>query len=1050
MARSTCCVALLLGLVFLHPSLVSAQSISGTVTDSNGAVVPGVTVEASSPALIEQTRSAVTNEAGRYTIVNLVPGTYTVTFTLAGFTTVRRPGIELNAGFSAPLNATLNVGGVTEVIEVTGDPPLVDVQNVAKPQTMTAEMLDTLPLGTRTIQDVLARVPGGGFGAFGQLAYRGSTDTLTTVDGNRTSWLNGPGPGSSTQALAAAAYEEYSFTSAIDNVESPTGGVLINVVPKDGGNRFSGSNFVVYTREGWASDNRGKYAAAPYNIAAPGALVYSLDYNPSYGGPILRDKVWFQTTAHVKRNDPVAVGVYPDANPDPFAYVADTSKRTLAKETYYGGGGRVTLQASTKDKAAAFFDDQWYHWPTFFATAGANPRSAFNNVVPHQLNTGAKWTRAHSPRLLLEGGASFFTLRLNNDTRDGAEAWSVSRGSVFQSSGLPVPTAAIMPILNLSLSAPLGLQVGNQPETNSRSVSDSYTGTLTATYILGSHNLKAGFSVLVGQTLALGRRIGDATLRVTNVTTGGVVTGQRAASISASLPDNTVNNIDGDWGLYVQDQWTHRRLTVKGSLRFDWLRTSYPDQVQPGNVWLAEQTCATNQQFCGKDVLSWKDLSPRASVAYDLFGNGRTALKFGFARYLAAQTTAITQANNPMGAIARTATTTWTDLDSNQSIYDSTGALQRTELAPFTSTTFGTAVITTRYDEDVLRGWFKRGYTYETNVGIDHQILPRLSASATYYHRQQGNQTVTDNLNTTGEPGVDYTGPFCLRAPSDPLIPGGGGGDVCGLYDITSVGQAKLLLPASNLVTFFDKLGTQKGRQDVRDGVDIALRANLRGGTFLTGGIDIASTLTDTCDFSESPERLFCHNRQKANVLPRISGSYRVPEIDAFGPVKHVVKDIQVSGNYVMNRGANILASWTASDCRTGVVGCPAGRLNDFTTSAALGLTPLGRNLTLVQTFGEPLTKTIPLLAAGQEYYPYVHTFDWRISKLVKVDRYQVTLGLDMYNAFNNGTLTGINTTYGFTQLVAGETRTYLLPSGFFGSPLLAPRQFRVTANLAF
>lgn len=1040
----------LVGGLLLFPVAVSAQTISGSVTDSNGGVLPGVTVEASSPALIEQTRTAVTNESGRYTIVNLVPGVYTVTFTLSGFSTVRRTGIELSAGFSAPVNATLNVGGITEVIQVEAASPLVDVQNIAKPQTMTAEILDTLPLGTRTIQDVLGKVPGGGFAAFGQLAYRGSADTLTVVDGNRVTWLNGPGPGSSSQALAAAAYEEYSFAPAIDNVESPTGGILISVVPKDGGNRFSGSNFIIYTREGWASDNRGQYAGPPFNIAAPGALVRSLDYNPSYGGPIKRDKIWFQTTFHIKRNDPVAVGVYPDSNPDPFVYTADQSQRVLAKETYYGGGGRITLQATSKDKVAGYFDDQWYHWPTFFATAGANPRSAFNNVVPHQLNTGAKWTRTQSSRLLLEGGASFFTLRLNNDTRDGAEAWSVSKGSVFESAGLPIPTADIMPIINLSQNPPFGLQIGNQPETNSRSVSDSYTGNFSMTYLRGSHTIRAGASVLVGRTLALGRRIGDATLRISNITAGGVVTGQRAASISASLPNNTKNDIDGDWGFYVQDQWTHRRLTLKGSLRFDWLRTSYPDQVQPGNVWLPEQSCSTNQQFCGADVLDWKDLSPRASAAYDLFGNGRTALKFGFARYLAAETTTLTQANNPMGAISRTATTTWTDVDNNKTIYDANGELQRNELAPFTSTTFGTAVITTQYDPEVLRGWFKRGYTYEFDAGVDHELLARLSVSATYYHRTDGNQRATDNLNTTGEPGVDYTGPFCLRAPTDPSIPGGGGFDVCGLYDITAVGQAKLLQPASNLVTFFHKLGSGRGREDVRDGVDIALRANLPGGTFLTGGLDIASTLTDTCDFSESPERLFCRNRQKFNTLPRISGAYRVPELEFFGPAKKIVEGIQISGNYAMNRGPQILASWTASDCRAGVPGCPAGRFNDFTSSAALGLPALGRPLTFVPAFGEPLTKTIPLLAAGQEYFPYVHTFDMRFSKLVRVAQYQVTVGLDMYNAFNNGSLTGVNTTYGVTELLPGETRNYLRPQGFFGSPLLAPRQFRVTANLAF
>ena len=127
MTRSTCCFALWIALVMLLPVSAAAQTIAGTVTDASGSVLPGVTVEASSAALIEQTRSVITNDAGRFSIVNLRPGTYTVTFTLSGFRTVRREGIELTSDFTANVNAELGVGGVEEVITVAAVAPVVDV-----------------------------------------------------------------------------------------------------------------------------------------------------------------------------------------------------------------------------------------------------------------------------------------------------------------------------------------------------------------------------------------------------------------------------------------------------------------------------------------------------------------------------------------------------------------------------------------------------------------------------------------------------------------------------------------------------------------------------------------------------------------------------------------------------------------------------------------------------------------------------------------------------------------------------------------------------------
>src|SRR5205809_1582709 len=131
-------------------AVAQTGSIAGVVRDTTGAVLPGVTVEASSPALIEGTRSATTDDKGQYKIVDLRPGVYSVTFTLAGFNTVKREGVELTTGFTAPVNADLRVGSVEETITVTGASPVVDTQNTRNQAVLTREVLDSVPTGKAT------------------------------------------------------------------------------------------------------------------------------------------------------------------------------------------------------------------------------------------------------------------------------------------------------------------------------------------------------------------------------------------------------------------------------------------------------------------------------------------------------------------------------------------------------------------------------------------------------------------------------------------------------------------------------------------------------------------------------------------------------------------------------------------------------------------------------------------------------------------------------------------------------------------------------------
>ena len=201
MTRSThFAVAVLAVVSLLRPLPAAAQAvgtatIAGTVTDSSGAVLPGVTVEATSPALIEGTRSVTTNEAGRFSIVNLRPGTYTLTFSLAGFSLVKREGVELTSDFTANINSQLSIGAVEETVTVQGASPVIDVQNVGQPKVFTRDVVDALPTD-RTPNALLFTIPGTQAGSFGLFSFRGSADSVTMVDGMRMTYLVGAGPGS--------------------------------------------------------------------------------------------------------------------------------------------------------------------------------------------------------------------------------------------------------------------------------------------------------------------------------------------------------------------------------------------------------------------------------------------------------------------------------------------------------------------------------------------------------------------------------------------------------------------------------------------------------------------------------------------------------------------------------------------------------------------------------------------------------------------------------------------------------------------------------------
>src|SRR2546427_2207752 len=345
-------------LVFL-PATAWAQAetgnIAGVVRDTSGAVMPGVTVEAASPALIERVRAVTTDNQGLYRIVDLRPGLYTVTFTLPGFNTFRRDGIELSTGFTATLNAELRVGTVTETVTVSGASPVVDVQNVQQQTTITRATLDAIPTSRRPAQ-LLTIIVGADAGGtnFHDVGGVGSDRGFFGVHGQRADDMTYNFAGMDSRVFSgggfqynAHTFEEVVVETAAGSAEATTGGVQINIIPKDGGNRFSGSASYEYTGPKLTSDNVDDELRARGLNAAPSVRSY-YDVGGGVGGPIKHDKLWFFSATRAEDRSIYQVGNYYNKRQGTLFYDPDLSQQAYNRDYSKDASIRLTWRSEER------------------------------------------------------------------------------------------------------------------------------------------------------------------------------------------------------------------------------------------------------------------------------------------------------------------------------------------------------------------------------------------------------------------------------------------------------------------------------------------------------------------------------------------------------------------------------------------------------------------------------------------------------------------------------------------------------------------------------
>src|ERR1051325_11714429 len=347
-------------LLLLPRSAFAQGSISGVVRDASGGVLPGVTVEASSPALIEGSKSAVTDANGLYRIVDLRPGPYSVTFSLQGFTSLKREGIQLPAEFTATVNAELSIGALQETVTVAGEAPIVDIRSSGTQMQVERQTLEALPgtgrlallntlLPGASLTNSTERSAGGNDRTQTRFSLHGAPEAQPYVDG-----INQQIPGITIGVFVFSQLniQEVTATSGGD-AEADFGGTMLKMVPRDGGNQFSGLSQFAYSGPSLEAGNiNDSLIARHLDPKRVGSLKKYRETGVALGGPLRQSRIWFYVSAREGVNQLYADGVQWNKlnQPASYLYEPDPAKRVSTNDYTRDLTGRLTWQVTPKDK----------------------------------------------------------------------------------------------------------------------------------------------------------------------------------------------------------------------------------------------------------------------------------------------------------------------------------------------------------------------------------------------------------------------------------------------------------------------------------------------------------------------------------------------------------------------------------------------------------------------------------------------------------------------------------------------------------------------------
>ena len=1039
-------------LLSLHLTAVAAfaqATIAGVVRDSSGAVLPGVTVEATSPSLTEKVRTALTDGTGQYRIVTLPPGDYVLTFALTGFTTVKRDNVSVSGSGVIPINADLRLGSIQETITVSGASPIVDTQTTRRETVINSETINALPI-TRNYGGVLYATPGlvvqpgvnanalmpsmALFSAHGGI----STEGRVFVDGVS---VNGPfGQNSVTQfAFDVGNAQEMQVMVGGGLGESETGGPVANIIPRSGGNRFSGSAFFSGTQSSLQSDNVTDDLRARGIPTAP-TVRKNWDSSGALGGPILRDRFWFFGNVRtIGIAQVVAAGMVPNLNlgdATKWLYTPTPGVETRFTESKFDLSMRLTGQVTPKNRVTFSYQPQYRCLGSTLTTNAEGCRvrgdswigaPATSETIAPEAGPGyqdgpvsltqATWTSPVSSSHLLDAAVSRF--------------WYGIIGSGHMPPDAPMgfigvqETSNIYGRANSSYRAPYGWGVYDTVSWNWRA---------SWSYVTGGHSAKLGYT---GTEMKYDwvNYTNPSLMRYTFNSTAPATASCVTQSGTRLCPTGVNYTITEDFenanravahSVFLQDQWTRGRMTLQGALRWDYVYSWAP--AEGNGTDQTSRFTSTPIRFSRTDsVTGYHDISPRLGLAYDLFGNGRTALKVSVGRYLSAATAdGVYSSQSPAGNFVRTVTNrAWTDSNGNFAV----DCNLLSPAAQDTSTTGGdicgtltganlnfgnTDPNTTRVDPALLSGWGVRPYNWRYGASIQHEVRPGISVDVGYNRRHWGNFNVTYNELVNAS---DYD-VWTVPVPNHPELANAGGTE--SFVAITPAASAR----GSRSFQTAEENVAGEARTAYWHGVDMNATARMANRATVQIGTSTGRGVRNTCALWRARPQLQGTNSADACDVTepwltsfRGLASYTIPKIDVLAST--TIRSTRTTASENASNGTSLNANY---------------QIPNTVVQTLLGRLPAGASAAQ--------TTTVNLLSPSEVYPLERRTeVDVRIAKILRFGGRRLDLGFDLYNLVNSNTITAYDQTF----LYSNNGATWLNPTA-----ILNPRLARFNATLSF
>jgi hypothetical protein len=662
----------------------SGSVITGVVTDPSGAVLVDVAVEASSPALIEGARITKTDGNGQYRIVDLRPGTYTVTFAMPGFTMLKRENIVLEALFTATVNASLQLGTTQQEMTVNTQAPLVDVEESVTQQVINRHTLDVIPSGRdpfavgQLIAGVTTNVPDVG-GTLGMqqptLQVHGSsgTDNVFLVDGM---WIQHVAfSGNQTGFyFNDNLMQEISYTTSTLPAEAPIGGIQINMIPKEGGNQFHGAIFGSGALQGMESDNLTSHLRS-LGLVAQNKIDNVYDLNAGLGGPIIKDRLWFYASFRRWGANNFLANTF---TPEGKQALDDNRLTDLAL--------RLTYQLSKNQKLSLSYD-RGFKWRghRFNNLISASFSDPIADVVQHSwMNymAQAHYTWNPTPKIVVEAGYTQMPVNYNLLFEPGVTPGAIAQYDIVTST-----------ILRAS-----------PREDFDRGFMQTYMGNVS--YVTGAHDIKTGVESRNGFFQESFVMNGD----MLQILTNGVPNSIRLYN----TPLTHRENLDPDLGWYLQDTWKlSRRFTLNPGIRFEHMAMTIPAQGAPGGTWVGPRSFPAQN-----GLVNWNTWSPRLGFAWDVFGDSKTAVRGGISKYDRLEGTTLVQNVNPN--FLSYSTCPWT----SNVLPTSPAQLVGLACTPFSG------------NNNHLDPNIRRPYQIEYDIMVQRQLGNNTAVSVGYYHRR--------------------------------------------------------------------------------------------------------------------------------------------------------------------------------------------------------------------------------------------------------------------------------------------------------------------------